>query len=131
MKIEGITAQTVSSFKANMETASASTATNTDIAVNSKDGMDLGNIERLTDTEKLDLPISEQTVIKTIEKANDAISVSNKRFEYSIHEKTKAIMIKVIDTNTNKVIREIPPEKILDMVAKMCEMAGLFVDERR
>ena len=32
---------------------------------------------------------------------------------------------------TNEIIREIPPEKILDMVAKMWDTAGLIVDERR
>jgi flagellar protein FlaG len=40
-------------------------------------------------------------------------------------------MVKVIDINTREVIREIPPEKILDMVATMLEMAGIIVDERR
>ena len=39
-------------------------------------------------------------------------------------------MVKVVDPNTDKVIREIPPEKILDMVAKMWEVVGLFVDEK-
>ncbi|HHY78507.1 MAG TPA: flagellar protein FlaG, partial [Clostridiales bacterium] len=53
------------------------------------------------------------------------------RFEYSIHEATKQIMVKVIDKETDEVIREIPPEKILNMVAKMWEIAGLIVDERR
>ncbi len=35
-----------------------------------------------------------------------------------------------MDTETNKVIKEFPPEKIQDMIAKMWELAGLFVDER-
>jgi flagellar protein FlaG len=30
----------------------------------------------------------------------------------------------------DEVIREIPPEKILDMVAKMMELAGILVDEK-
>ncbi|HEX3029893.1 MAG TPA: flagellar protein FlaG, partial [Clostridia bacterium] len=47
------------------------------------------------------------------------------------HQKTKQIMVKVIDSDTGDVIREIPPEKTLDMVAKMWEMAGIVVDERR
>jgi len=29
------------------------------------------------------------------------------------------------------MIREIPPEKILDLVAKMWEMAGILIDEKR
>ena len=39
-------------------------------------------------------------------------------------------MVKVINSETNEVIREIPPEKILDLVAKMWELAGILVDER-
>lgn len=74
--------------------------------------------------------LSEKTVINTIEKANDAITITNRRFEYSIHEKTNEIMVKVIDADTDEVIREIPPEKILDMIAKIWELAGILVDER-
>jgi len=43
--------------------------------------------------------------------------------QFSIHEETKEIMVKVLDTDTEEVIREIPPEKILDMVAKIWELA--------
>jgi len=89
------------------------------------------NISQMTDTEKRDLPISERVVIDAIEKANKAISGANRRFEFSIHEKTKEIIVKVIDSETNDVVREIPQEKILDMVAAMWEMAGIIVDERR
>lgn len=70
-------------------------------------------------------------LVGAIEQANRSLLVSNRKFEYSIHEKTNQIMIKVIDTDTNEVIREIPPEKILDMVSKMWELAGLIVDEKR
>ena len=40
-------------------------------------------------------------------------------------------MVKVIDAETNEVIREIPPEKILDLVATIWEMMGLIIDEKR
>jgi flagellar protein FlaG len=53
------------------------------------------------------------------------------RCEYSYHKETKRVSIKVIDKNTDKVIREIPPEKSLDMLQKMWEMAGILVDEKR
>ncbi|NLC69666.1 MAG: flagellar protein FlaG [Clostridiaceae bacterium] len=75
--------------------------------------------------------LSDKTVIQAIECANKAVSIASRRFEYSIHEKTKEIMVKVIDAETEEVIREIPPEKILDLVAMIWEMIGLIVDERR
>lgn len=72
----------------------------------------------------------ENKLIKSIESANDELVVYDRKFEFSIHEKTKEIMVKVIDTSTGEVIREIPPEKILDLVASLWEIAGLIVDEK-
>lgn len=83
------------------------------------------------ETSPYSISVSEKAVIDIIERANKAIQGINTTFEFSIHEKTHQIMVKVINRETNEVIREIPPEKILDMVAKMWEMAGIFVDERR
>lgn len=93
------------------------------------DGM---NLSQLGDMDRRgELPLSEKVVIDAIEKANRAISGANRRFEFSIHEGTKQIMVKVINSDTNEVVREIPNEKILDMVARMWEMSGILVDERR
>lgn len=94
-------------------------------------GSSLEDKIHLTEFEKGELPVSEKVVLEAVERANRAVSMAGRTFEYSIHEKTKQIMIKVIDVDTKEVIREIPPEKTLDMVAKMMEMAGLLVDERR
>lgn len=75
--------------------------------------------------------VQEEAIIKAIETANQKLSEGSHEFKFSIHEKTKQIMVKVIDSSTKEVVRELPPEKILDMVANMCEAAGLFVDEKR
>jgi flagellar protein FlaG len=40
-------------------------------------------------------------------------------------------MIKIIDKDTKEVIKELPPEETLDMIAKVWELAGIFVDEKR
>lgn len=85
----------------------------------------------LAQKSKYELSFDESAWIDMIERANRAIAGATCNFEYSIHEKTKEIMVKVIDRDTKEVIREIPPERILDLVAKMWEMAGILVDERR
>lgn len=102
-----------------------------DSSVKSNKTLETLNISQINTAEKRDLPVSERMVIEAIEKANKAIMGANRRFEFSIHDKTKEIVVKVIDSDTNEIIREIPNEKILDMVAKMWEMAGIVVDERR
>ncbi len=89
------------------------------------------SISQISNYDKDNMPVSERVVIEAIQKANKAISGGNRRFEFSIHEKTNEIVVKVFDSDTNELIREIPNEKVLDMVAKICEMAGILVDERR
>lgn len=92
---------------------------------------DSANFTELLHKPAQELTMDERQWIKLMERANKAIEGANKTFEYSIHEKTREIMITVRDRDTNEVLVEIPSEKILNMVAKMWEMAGLFVDERR
>lgn len=74
--------------------------------------------------------LSGEDTIKLIEEANKTLIGSNTEVEYSIHEKTHQIMIKIVNSETKEVVKEIPSEKILDLVAKFCEMAGLIVDEK-
>lgn len=74
--------------------------------------------------------IDDKMLEDSIKQANKSLQNYNRYIERSVHEKTKAIMYVVKDTTTNEVIREFPPKKIQDMIAKMWELAGLFVDEK-
>ncbi|SHE35955.1 FlaG protein [Caloramator proteoclasticus DSM 10124] len=69
-------------------------------------------------------------VEKAVDRANKVFNEST-HLKFEIHDKTKDIMIKIVNDETGEVIKEIPPKKILDMVAKMCEIAGIIVDEKR
>ena len=75
--------------------------------------------------------VDEHEVIQAIEKANKQFKTYDRKLEFAIHERTKKIMVKVIDTHDDTVIREIPSEKVLDMVAHMWEISGILVDEKR
>ena len=55
----------------------------------------------------------------------------NSEAVFGIHDATNRVTIKIVDKETKEVIKELPPEKTLDMIAKVWEMAGLLVDERR
>ena len=50
---------------------------------------------------------------------------------FGIHDKTNRVTIKMVDKETKKVIKEFPPEETLDMIAKVWEIAGIMVDEKR
>ena len=51
--------------------------------------------------------------------------------EFGYNEPTNRITIKIKDKDTDEVIKEIPSEKALEMLAKAWELAGIIVDERR
>jgi len=77
------------------------------------------------------ISVSEEQLIKAIEKAVKAVQGPHTFLEFNVHETTKRISIKVHNQETGEVIREIPPEKTLDFVAKLWEMAGILIDEKR
>lgn len=74
--------------------------------------------------------VAEEQLIRTIEQAVKSLQGPQTTLEISIHEKTHDIMVKVLNKDTGELIREVPPEKTLDLVAKMMEIAGILVDEK-
>ncbi len=72
---------------------------------------------------------SNEQIKQAVEKLNK--SLPNSEAVFGIHDKTNRVTIKIIDKESKKVIKELPPEKTLDMIAKVWEMAGILVDEKR
>jgi flagellar protein FlaG len=68
---------------------------------------------------------------KAVDKANNVLFKNNTHLKFQIHDKTRDVMVEIIDDVTGEVLKEIPPKKIIDMMAKICEIAGVFVDEKR
>ena len=69
------------------------------------------------------------------EQMKSAIEMINKKannstVQFGIHEATNRITVKIVDKETKEVIKEVPAEKTLDMIAKAWELAGLMVDEK-
>lgn len=77
-------------------------------------------------------PTPEQTQAK-IKKAVEEINKKANSSEavFGIHEETNRVTIKIVDKQTKEVIKEFPPDKTLDMISRVWEMAGLMVDEKR
>lgn len=70
-----------------------------------------------------------EQIRKAVEQINKKMENSSAVFGY--HEATNRITIKIVDKETKEVIKEFPPEKTLDMIAKAWELAGILVDEKR
>jgi flagellar protein FlaG len=72
---------------------------------------------------------SKKTIDSVMSEANQKMSKT--RCEYAYDEPTKRVSIKVYDKETDELIREVPPEKSLEMLQRMWELAGIIVDEKR
>ena len=81
--------------------------------------------ERLVDEQK---NVDMDRLKKVMEQVTSAWPHSAAKF--GIHEKTNRITIKLVDKETQKVIKEIPPERTLDLLAKRMELAGVMVDAK-
>ncbi len=95
--------------------------------------------EAVTKTDKTGENLKEQEQQgerSSLEEVRAAVKLLNKTMEsygthlkFSLHERSGEYMVKVINTNDNTVIREIPPERVLDMVAYFKELLGIIVDK--
>ncbi len=72
---------------------------------------------------------SNEQLRKAVEQLNKNITHSEAVFGF--HDDTNRVTIKIVDKDTKEVIKELPPEKTLDMIAKVWEIAGMLVDEKR
>lgn len=60
-----------------------------------------------------------------------ADTLKHHNIEISYNDEVNRYAIKVLDAESKEVVKEIPSEKSLEMFARMMELEGLLVDERR
>ena len=90
----------------------------------SKDGQSAGN-----QNGEQQQQASNEKIKKAVEQLNKNMTHSEAVF--GIHDGTNRVTIKIVDKDTKEVIKEFPPEKTLDMIAKVWELAGILIDEKR
>jgi len=73
---------------------------------------------------------SREALYQIVEEASEALEAVNTALTFQIHEGTGRPVIQLVELQTKKVIREIPSEKMLDVVAGIWEWAGLIVDRK-
>lgn len=75
--------------------------------------------------------IGEKRLNDLIEHGNKVLQRLDTHLQWSVHQESHQLIVKVMNTETNEVIREIPPEKYLELVQNLCEQIGMFLDEKK
>ena len=77
-----------------------------------------------------DSEITKEEIEQTVEKVNHFLIGSKTQFDFKIHEGTGRTIVRLIDKQTEEVIKEIPPERMLDILASIWDSAGILVDRK-
>lgn len=71
-----------------------------------------------------------ELVKKSIAEMNAEFELKNYSIRFSIDDKLKEIVVKIVDTKTDEVIRQIPPDGVLRLRAHLEEMVGILLEEK-
>jgi flagellar protein FlaG len=80
--------------------------------------------------ERLSKRVLKELVKKSIAEMNAEFELKNYSIRFSIDDKLKEIVVKIVDTKTDEVIRQIPPDGVLRLRAHLEEMVGILLEEK-
>lgn len=70
-----------------------------------------------------------QELSRAVHQLNKLMQAYNTEINFQLHESSGEYVVKVVNSLDKSVIREIPPERVLDMVAYFKEIMGVIIDE--
>ena len=82
------------------------------------------------ESEKQTIEMDRQALEEILEVMGKTLFGTDTHYEFRLHEKTGTVVCKLVNNETEEVVREIPSEKILDMVAGIWELVGILVDRK-
>jgi len=91
-------------------------------------------INKALNTDKQQVELHKQKVKLTAPNVKETKSIlnevtNNTRFSYSINEKANSFVVKIIDRNTDKVVKEIPSRELQKLHENLREAIGIFIDK--
>lgn len=81
--------------------------------------------ETFTDKEAL-----KEKLLPAIDTMNELLESTEKTSKFVLHEGLEKYYVRLVDAKTEEVIKEIPPQRLLDAFYEMQKMAGMIVDEK-
>lgn len=85
-----------------------------------------------TAEKKVNVPaekLTEEKIQSKIEKLNSGVEDFNIDLRFKLHRETDTLMVRLLDIKTNEIIKEYPPEELLDKKAKIREFIGMILDD--
>ncbi|MGE5542001.1 MAG: flagellar protein FlaG [Bacillota bacterium] len=75
-------------------------------------------------------PVQAAPVANAVDAANRIAELTNTRLSFGYDEQAGRAYVMVIESGTGEVIKQIPPERMLEMLAQVRKQIGLILDEK-
>ncbi|MFJ7950818.1 flagellar protein FlaG [Lysinibacillus sp. NPDC096418] len=73
---------------------------------------------------------TKEKVQEAVNKMNEMLEVNHSASKFMYHEGLERYYVTVVNRDTEEVVKEIPPRKLLDAFYEMQKMLGMIVDEK-
>ncbi|MDP1393415.1 flagellar protein FlaG [Lysinibacillus capsici] len=74
--------------------------------------------------------ISKEKLQQAVDTMNNVLEANSNTAKFVYHEGLDRFYVTVVNKETDQVVKEIPPKKLLDAFYEMQKMLGLIVDEK-
>lgn len=74
-------------------------------------------------------PMDEESVSYMTQELNELMSKINCNLQFQYHKEVNMMSVRMLDKRTHEVIKEVPPEEMLEQMAKAREWLGAFLDK--
>ncbi len=69
-------------------------------------------------------------VSQAIEDMRSQFDLANHKLEYSVHESSHKIVVRISDRQSGQVIREVPDSEFLDLVSRLQDLVGFIINAK-
>lgn len=80
--------------------------------------------------ESAEKAVREGQLEEVVSRLNLVLEMTWYDLRFRIHRASGEVMVQVVNRDTGEVLREIPPQKILDMIAEMKRLLGMLMDKK-
>lgn len=74
--------------------------------------------------------ISKEKLSQVVDSMNSVIKTNQSELKFVFHDGLEEYFVQLVDSETEEIVKEIPPKKMLDAFYEMQKLIGIIIDEK-
>jgi len=75
-------------------------------------------------------PVNRATIDRAVAKVSEVLDVANPRLKIEIDDETERVIVKIVEEESGQVIRQIPPEELLELERYLSGSKGVLLEKQ-